>query len=149
MQIAALPDTPTCNLPVCGKRSGPFALILTLNIWHLKGWDSLVECQVDEKLNRIFFMNKGTRIALLPVCLSLIIYGINVLSSTHPDALRKLGHALTGQTSWLLLAGVASFILGFALTLTLIRLGVHTRNERAKKFSTSMPAKPVGILKAK
>ena len=94
-------------------------------------------------------MNKGTRIALLPVCLSLIIYGINVLCSTHPDALRKLSHALAGQTSWLVLAGVASFILGFALTLTLIRFGVHTKKERIPKISTSMPAKPVGILKAK
>jgi hypothetical protein len=94
-------------------------------------------------------MNKGTKIALLPVCLLLIIYGINVLSSTHPDALRKISHALTGQISWLVLAGVASFILGFALTLTLIRLGAHTRNERTKKFATSRPAKSVGIFKAK
>jgi len=94
-------------------------------------------------------MNKGTKIALLPVCLSLIIYGINILSSSHPDALRKLSHALAGQTAWLLLAGVASFILGFALTLTLIRLVVHTKKGRIPKISTSMPAKPVGILKAK
>ncbi len=94
-------------------------------------------------------MNKGTRIALLPVCLSLIIYGIYVLASTYPDVLHKLSHALTGQTSWLVLAGVASFILGFAFTLTLIRLGVHTKRDRISKIATSMPAKPIGILKAK
>jgi hypothetical protein len=38
MQIAALLDMPICKLPVYGKRIGPFAVILTLKIWHLKGW---------------------------------------------------------------------------------------------------------------
>lgn len=95
------------------------------------------------------FMNKGTKIALLPVCLSLILYGLYVLASTHPDALHKLSRALAGQTSWLVPAGMASFILGFALTLTLIRLGSPAKKEQGSKISTAMPEKPVGILKAK
>jgi hypothetical protein len=33
MQIAALPNTPACKLPVCGKRIGPFAL--NFNIKYL------------------------------------------------------------------------------------------------------------------
>ena len=92
-------------------------------------------------------MNKGTKIALLPVCLSLIIYGINILSSSHPDALRKLSHALAGQTAWLLLAGVASFILGFALTLTLIRLVVHTKKGRIPKFQPQCRRSRLASLK--
>ncbi len=61
-------------------------------------------------------MNKGIGIALLVVGIALITYGFNASDSLSSDVSRTFNGAPTNQTMWLLLGGIASVIVGAAMS---------------------------------
>ena len=62
-------------------------------------------------------MNKATGLALLVVGIVLIIFGINASDSIGSDLSRFFTGTPTDKSMWLLLGGIASSIVGGAITL--------------------------------
>ena len=62
-------------------------------------------------------MNKATGLALLVVGIVLIIFGINASDSIGSDFSRFFTGTPTDKSMWLLLGGIASSIVGGAITL--------------------------------
>lgn len=62
-------------------------------------------------------MNKALGIALLALGIILIIFGINASNSVGSDFSRFFTGSPTNKSIWLLLGGVASLIVGGAMSL--------------------------------
>ncbi len=61
-------------------------------------------------------MNKGIGIALIVIGVVLVVYGINASDSAGSSISRAFTGAPTNKTLWLLLGGIASGIVGVAMT---------------------------------
>ncbi len=61
-------------------------------------------------------MNKAIGLALLAAGVALIIFGINASNSVGSDFSRAFNGTPTDKTLWLLIGGIASAIVGAALT---------------------------------
>jgi uncharacterized membrane protein len=61
-------------------------------------------------------MNRAIGLALLVVGIVLVVYGINALHSVSSNVSQTFTGAPTNKTMWLLIGGIASAIVGVALT---------------------------------